>query len=94
MVRQYCESRNIEIPVEFGRNSVSRYVIIMSNLDLPVLVATTWFTKPDVVHYLRLTNAPTDATESAKVLSILDFKFMKSLIWDGKRLTVGEPFVV
>ena len=92
LIRGYCETRDIEIPTGFGRNSPSRYVIVKTDLPREKLVATTWFTKPDVVHYLRMTDVPSDPIENAKLRRILDFKFMTVLIWDGKRLTAGKPF--
>jgi hypothetical protein len=85
LIESYCESRGIDIPVGFGRNTAQRYAVIQLYADPPKLVARTWFNMEDVVYFLR------NLTDGCQV-RILDFKEGVELIDEGgKRLKRARP---
>lgn len=78
-IRIYCASRNVGIPPGFGRNSPSRYAIILTKDEGARLVAKTWLNKQDLAYYIEHTLIPEKGEDFHQYVEILDFK-------DGTRL--------
>ena len=51
-IEAYCNENAIAVPTGFGRHPPSRYAVIKKIDDAWKLVATTWITVSDVIHYL------------------------------------------
>ncbi len=83
LIKRFCESRGIEIPLGFHRGSASRYAIVQQTTP-PKLIARTWFKQEDVVYYLE---HMADGTP----VRIFDFKETEELVYDGgkKLIRVG-----
>ncbi|QNN20977.1 hypothetical protein HED60_01380 [Planctomycetales bacterium ZRK34] len=75
IIRRYCETNGISIPIGFKRGSASRYAIIQLSTP-PKLVARTWFAQADVIYYIQHVADETP-------LRILDFKGKDELSFDG-----------
>ena len=76
-IREYCESRGIEIPPGFYRHPASRYAAVDQDATPPKLLAKTWFKQEDVVYYLT-------HLAHGKRLTLLDFKERHELRFNGK----------
>lgn len=94
LIRKYCEANHITIPVGFGRNTPSRYAVILQE-EPPRLVASTWFKLADVAYFLEGLALPTDESQAKTTTQILDFKDLAVLVYQGKsRFTKLSSFSV
>lgn len=85
-IERFCQSENILIPSGFYRHPANRYAVVQ--LTEPAkLVAKTWFTQEDVIHYLK------NLSGGASV-RILDFKDGVELELSGEMsLKPGRGFL-
>ncbi len=94
LIRKYCESNGITIPIGFGRNTPSRYAVVLLDTP-PKLVATTWFKLADVAYFINGLAQPGNPLGTSPALRVLDFKELTELVHSGKsRFTKGAPFHV
>lgn len=83
-ILDYCATHGVEVPVGFSRNSPSRYAIIDLSSATPKLIARTWFSTEDVVHYLAQYAA-------GRAVRIVDFENGQAMRLDGGKLqAAGE----
>jgi hypothetical protein len=95
LIEDYCKRHRITVPVGFGRNSPSRYAIVLTNQRPPKLVAMTWFKTADVLTYIDMFLVPEFGEECLSgVIRILDFKTSELLerAPSGKRLVRAGKF--
>jgi hypothetical protein len=94
LIRKYCEANGITIPVGFGRNTPSRFAVVLLETP-PKLVATTWFKLADVAYFINGLATPDQPSGVSQALRVLDFKELTELVHSGKsRFTKGSPFHV
>lgn len=86
-IKGYCTARGIEIPSGFHRHPASCYAAIELDSQPPKLVARTWFSQDDMLHYVRQHAA-------GRRLRLLDFKAWRELHVDGAVLRRGKAFGV
>jgi hypothetical protein len=81
-------------PVDFGKNSPSRYAVV--HLGPPLkLVATTWFKQADLAYYLDGHAGSDTAMAPFSHLRILDFKGLTELHYLGNaRFETGPGLAI
>jgi hypothetical protein len=85
-IQAYCETAGVEVPIGFERHSAARYAAIDLDSDPPKLVAATWSSMQDAVHYIVNLAA-------GRRTRMLDFQKRRELTFNGKdSLVPGEPF--
>ena len=95
LIREYCVQQGIHVPVGFARQTPQRYVIIRTHLTPPKLIARTWSEKSEVIHFIDRFLAPELGKKLSKSVRILDFKYMRKLIYVvKKRLDRGNAFCI
>lgn len=94
LIRKYCAVNGIQIPVGFGRNTPSRYAIVLLDVP-PKLVATTWFKLADVSYFINGLAKAGSSSDTVQALRILDFKEFNELVHLGKeRFSKGSSFTL
>jgi hypothetical protein len=85
-IEAYCEEAGIEVPIGFERHSAGRYAAIDLDSNPPKLVATTWSSPQDAVHYM------VNLAEGRRT-RVLDFLSRRELTFNGKdSLVPGKLF--
>jgi hypothetical protein len=82
-IQIYCTSHSVVVPPGFGRNSPSRYAIILNKDEGPRLVAKTWMNKQDLAYYIEHTLIPEKGEDFHQHIEILDFKNGTRLQYSG-----------
>ena len=86
LIDEYCKEQGFEVPVGFFRRPASPLAVVMMDSSPPKLVATTWFTREDVVYYIKHLVLANSESHTAPV-RIFDFAKRKELEYTGgKRL--------
>lgn len=83
LIIDYCARCAISVPIGFGRNTPSRYVVIRTDQSPPKLVATTWLKQKDVAYYFEHFLVPQIGSEAATRILVLDFKEGRRLLYAG-----------
>ena len=92
LIRKYCYANGITIPVGFGRNTPSRYSIVLLDSP-PKLVAATWSKLADVAYFVEGHAQRNRVPAVGSHLRILDFKDLTELSYLGKaRFGKGPSF--
>ncbi|VTU22024.1 hypothetical protein [Variovorax sp. RA8] len=85
-IEAYCEAAGIEVPIGFERHSAGRYAAIDLDSNPPKLVATTWSSVQDAVHYMA-------NLAGGRRTRMLDFLKRRELTFNGKdNLVPGKLF--
>jgi hypothetical protein len=99
-VEGFCSCNGIKVPAGFGRHATGRYAIVRTDCVPPKLVATTWLTTADVIHFIERFLVPELGKGLSRSIRIFDFLDGRELSYASNRLEVvtriqiNPPFVI
>lgn len=87
-VEGFCSCNGINVPAGFGRHATGRYAIVRTDCAPPKLVATTWFTTADIIHFIEQFLLPALGKGLSRSIRIFDFLDGCELSYARNRLEV------